>query len=121
MLPAPWLIYALGGGWGHLMRSLAFGRLAGRARPVTILCNSPYAAVIERHAGPAPEGCTLLPVLSAAEAAAQVSREWGCLVVDTFPRGLGGELAYMLPQYRAPKVLVHRDVNPAYVRAKSLD
>ena len=43
-LTEPWLIYALGGGWGHLVRSLSFGRIAAIHRRVIILCNSPYAA-----------------------------------------------------------------------------
>ena len=37
------------------------------------------------------------------------------LVVDTFPRGLGGELAPLLPGSRRRKVLVHRDLHPDYV------
>jgi hypothetical protein len=36
------------------------------------------------------------------------------LVVDTFPRGLAGELADLLPGIGCRKVLVHRDLNPRY-------
>jgi hypothetical protein len=50
------------------------------------------------------------------EAAARVSGEPpDVLVVDTFPRGLGGELALVLPSLRALKVLIHRDLKPEYV------
>jgi hypothetical protein len=41
--------------------------------------------------------------------------QFDVLVVDTFPRGLAGELAGLLPDIVAPKVLVHRDLNPRYV------
>jgi hypothetical protein len=41
--------------------------------------------------------------------------ELDVLVVDTFPRGLGGELAHLLPSLRASKILIHRDLNPEYV------
>jgi len=40
-----WLIYALGGGWGHLNRAIALGRIASRNRPVKILTNTPYDAI----------------------------------------------------------------------------
>ena len=43
-----------------------------------------------------------------------------CLIVDTFPRGIGGELAGLLGTLEARKVLVHRDLNPRYVEAASL-
>src|SRR5207237_1065899 len=46
---------------------------------------------------------------------------YDCLIVDTFPRGLGGELANILPQLKStPRILVHRNINPDYVRAKGL-
>jgi hypothetical protein len=38
-----------------------------------------------------------------------------CLIVDTFPRGLGGELAGVIDPLAATKVLVHRDLSPHYV------
>jgi UDP:flavonoid glycosyltransferase YjiC (YdhE family) len=43
-----------------------------------------------------------------------------CLIVDTFPRGIGGELADVLTTLDARKVLVHRDLNPRYVNAAGL-
>lgn len=55
-----WLIYALGGGWGHLMRALAFGRIAALYRPVTILSNSPYTANLLNSAAEE----ALLPVVA---------------------------------------------------------
>ena len=41
-----WLIYALGGGWGHLTRAVALASIAQRERPVRILTNSPYASIV---------------------------------------------------------------------------
>jgi hypothetical protein len=44
-----------------------------------------------------------------------------CLIVDTFPRGLGGELADILPQLsHLSKILIHRDLCLEYVLAKDL-
>ena len=106
-----WLIYAFGGGWGHLTRAVALARVAQRDRPVRILTNSPYAACIT-------DPVDIVPCSDAAHAIAESRPE--CLIVDTFPRGLGGELAGVLGTVDAPTVLVHRDLNPRYVAAKSL-
>ena len=50
-----WLIYALGGGLGHLSRAIALARVAARAagRTIRVLTNSPFAASvpIEREQG----------------------------------------------------------------------
>ena len=124
-----WLIYALGGGWGHLMRSLALGRIAAQTRPVTILTNSPYVAYLSNSPSPLVANCYIQAIPSQAtfretcDRVRQVvaSLYYDCLIVDTFPRGLGGELADILPQLKSiPRILVHRDLNPEYVRAKDL-
>ena len=44
-----------------------------------------------------------------------------CLIVDTFPRGLGGELVDALTSFVGTKVLVARDLNPRYVAAVGMD
>jgi len=47
--------------------------------------------------------------------------DYQCLIVDTFPRGLGGELAAILPELKTSlRVLIHRDINPEYVKVKNL-
>jgi predicted glycosyltransferase len=139
----PWLIYALGGGWGHLVRTLSLGRIAARHRPVIILCNSPYAKALVRYESfsrhqeifdfeeplPIVEGCYLhliSPTTSSQETRKQV-REiilgdfYECVIVDTFPRGLGGELVTILPSLKStPRILIHRDINPIYAQAKDL-
>lgn len=183
----PWLIYALGGGWGHLVRSLSFGRVAAIHRPVIILCNSPYAAhllqydasdrrlyaeqlltkeILTTYQGkeeddvsgllptlsiwpfskdlnftfedsktfvsseplPIIEGCYLhviSPIASSPAIKNQVRQmlseeAYECIIMDTFPGGIAGELAEILPQLSATKILVHRDINPDYVKAKDL-
>lgn len=124
-----WLIYAFGGGWGHLMRSLALGRIAAQTRPVTILTNSPYVAYLSNSLPALVANCYIQAIPSQAtftqtcDRVRQVvaSKYYDCLIVDTFPRGLGGELADILPQLKSiPRILVHRDLNPEYVRAKDL-
>lgn len=123
-----WLIYALGGGLGHLSRSLALARAAcRRGHQVRIVSNSPHAKDLPLQ-GPAWEGIRLFPLdpaLPPAEVGQVLERELGnpgvnLLLVDTFPRGLGGELASLLPSWKGPKFLVHRDLNPRYVHRYQL-
>ncbi|GHG78426.1 hypothetical protein [Comamonas sp. JC664] len=119
-----WLIYALGGGMGHLTRASALARAASqRGHGVVLLINTPFAPglPLEDVLGSRVEVLRLSPALGREGVGQVVAR---CLkdlrpdlfVVDTFPRGLGGELVPLLPKMRARKVLVHRDVNPAYVK-----
>jgi predicted glycosyltransferase len=90
---------------------------------VKIITNSPYAQHISN------EGCIIhcIPDDSDFSATCQQVREiilnTECdrLIIDTFPRGLGGELADILPQmHSTPRILIHRDINPDYVTAKNL-
>ena len=123
-----WLIYALGGGWGHLTRALALGRLAARGnRCVKILTNSLYTPCL-RHQLPG-VGCQLQLIAPDAqftqtcEQVQQILLNTPCdrLIVDTFPRGLGGELAEILPQLKnTPRILIHRDLKPKYVKQYGL-
>lgn len=86
-----WLIYALGGGWGHLTRALSLGRVAANHRKVRIITNSPYAQQINH------EGCLVhwIPDNNGFSATCIQVREillnthYDCLIIDTFPRGLG--------------------------------
>ncbi|WP_413200086.1 glycosyltransferase [Nostoc piscinale] len=118
-----WLIYALGGGWGHLNRALALGRIAAKNRKVTIITNSPYALKINH------ENCIVKYISEqtgfsvTCQQVREIILNTQCdrLIIDTFPRGLGGELADILPQLQAiPRILIHRDINPDYVNAKNL-
>jgi len=118
-----WLVYALGGGWGHLTRAAALARVA--RGPVRILTNSPYAGAVCARM-PELDIVALNPELPAARAREETVRRVeasgaACLIVDTFPRGLGGELATLLPKLGAVRVLIHRDLNPDYIRQKGLE
>lgn len=120
---ATWLIYALGGGWGHLTRSLSLGRIAARHHRVKILTNSPYATYLRD------ESCDVQVIAPDAGFAATceqvrdvlLNTQYDCLIVDTFPRGLGGELADILPQLKhIPRILIHRDISPVYIHRFAL-
>jgi hypothetical protein len=125
-----WLVYALGGGMGHLNRAVALSRAAVRDSgqgklmmppEIVLLTNSPFAETlpISDELG---EGYRVLKIsstLSRDKTAAEVtkliqSERFDTFVVDTFPRGLGGELATILPELDCRKILVHRDLNPKY-------
>ena len=122
------LVYALGGGLGHLTRGIAVARAAGR-RGIhsTILSNSPFAQSLP-VAGELQEHDqlgTISPQFDRDQVAARLSDilenlPFDLLVVDTFPRGLGGELADRLSQLSVPKVFVHRDLNERYAASYHL-
>jgi hypothetical protein len=107
-----WFIYALGGGWGHLTRAAALARVA--PCPVRILTNSPYASLVAMNAA---EIVAIDPNAEFDDAVRAVLREIeqarpSVLIVDTFARGLGGELINHLGTGK--RVLVQRDVAPKY-------
>jgi hypothetical protein len=105
-----WLIYALGGGWGHLTRACALARI----HPARILTNSP-------HAGAMRSGLDIVEVTTREDVIRELyAAAPNVFIVDTFPRGLGGELAEVLQSVEAFKVLVHRDLNPRYVESVGL-
>lgn len=118
-----WLIYALGGGWGHLTRALSLGRIAATQRKVRIITNSPYAPQVDH------ENCLLhwIPenagfFATCLQVQAILSQTtYDRLIIDTFPRGLGGELANTIPElHHIPRILIHRDINPDYITTKQL-
>ncbi|MEQ8279402.1 MAG: hypothetical protein RMA76_18355 [Deltaproteobacteria bacterium] len=111
-----WLYYALGGGLGHLTRAVALARQAARRGvEIEILTNSPYVSAV---AASGSANLRRFPIDVAPERVRDAVRTTPCdaLIVDTFPRGLGGELATLLDELTIPKVLVHRDLDPRYVR-----
>ena len=123
-----WCLYALGGGLGHLTRSLALARAAiARGDDVTLLANSPYAELlpVADELGSRGRLVSIPPAFNRDQVAEFVRRSltssvFDVLVVDTFPRGLAGELAELLPGLPGTKVLVHRDLNPRYVEQADL-
>jgi hypothetical protein len=119
------LYYALGGGLGHGMRALALARELARTMggQHVLLVNSPFAGTLRAAVDRVEIALrTLPPTASAAESGAWVlgqrdELQPDLLVVDTFPRGLGGELAEWLPGWSAGlKVLVSRVLPESYVR-----
>src|SRR5579872_3952416 len=84
--PSRWLIYALGGGFGHLTRACALARET-RDADVRILTNSPYVDWV-RAAEPGLDIVALHPAMPITEARVAVLRQIDaaapdCLVVDT--------------------------------------
>lgn len=125
-------LYAMGGGMGHLTRALALAKVAiERGHDVRILTNSPYARRLRCYSYELLNVAEHLTVdtisaeLDACEVRKSVlehvaGRKWDALLVDTFPRGIGGELATVLPDVRAPKFLIHRDISQQYVTQANL-
>ena len=89
------VIYAPGGGWGHLnrARTLSAQLSQGADRPV-IMTDSPYGGLHQS---------INLAILS------RMTRR-DTLIVDVFPCGPIGELIEMLDRCKVFKVLVARDI-----------
>lgn len=132
-----WLIYAMGGGWGHLTRSLSLAKAAAIRHHVLIISNCSYLDYMQND----PNWTRLTKGLSIeirncahfnsrdnkAELTELIEREVADLscstfIVDSFPRGLLGELQSVLScrKKTAKTVLVHRDLNPAYAEQYNL-
>ncbi len=133
-----WLIYAAGGGWGHLVRALSLARAAAKKYRIKILANSPYLRQITESAGwQQDEFSRKIEIINSNEFFAYGSKKesfrglvhselrkknYSCLVVDSFARGLMGELPELLKELnpRILKVMVQRDINPDYARKYAL-
>lgn len=119
---------------GHLTRALSLARQAARKGIRSrILCNSPFLpALLGGRCRPL---LLLDPLIEFVCVDSQLGREaltatslrevlrtqaQDVLIVDTFPRGIGGELAEILSSIQASKVFVHRDLSPEYVRQANL-
>lgn len=119
---APVVYYALGGGLGHLTRSIAILRqMVKRGLPDCVaLSNSPhhalYAAEGVRSAWVSPE--TGQPAGALAEWVMRQLARWRpqLLVVDVFPRGLLGELPPVLGRFAGRTALVLRRLREGYAR-----
>lgn len=117
------LLYALGGGLGHATRALALGRqLAARGARPHLLIGSPLAAALPLPGELGPGGAVTrldpargAPALRAAVRELIAGRRWDALVIDTFPRGLLGELPPLLAEAAALRVWVQRDLSPRYL------
>ncbi len=126
-MPArPCLLYhALGGGLGHGMRALALARQLSRrlgGRHVLVV-NTPFAPALAAAAR-AEAGLELLATAGGREEIVEfLTRRIALLhpdlwVIDTFPRGVVGELVPLLEGWSGcPRVLIARPLKPEYVRA----
>lgn len=100
-------------------------RAAAAHTRVSILTNSPYAELVKSAMRPL-DIRALDPSITVNEGRTAVLR-WlaeakaDVLVVDTFPRGLGGELPDALAGFSGLKVLVQRDLNPDYAAKYQLN
>ena len=99
----PALIYALGGGMGHLTRAVCLARRLG---PAVVLHSAP------RPLPSAPPGVVQRHVTAAEARAALATAEADLLVVDTFPAGVDGGLSEPLLRRFPRRALVRRYLRP---------
>lgn len=124
-----WLLYALGGGYGHVTRAVALGRRAAASGiEVHLLVNSSSAEHIPLQAELGRLGRIHLfrPHWNAARISIEVAQclkatTFDAIVVDCFPRGLAGELLPLLRMHDCPRILVHRDLSPRYLSTFDVD
>ena len=124
------LHYALGGGLGHLVRQLAIAQslqkqTASQSKS-TVVANSEFAPTVAQLITKETRSRVQFELLSPdclpAEAERVLDRllacqQFDCLIVDVFPRGLGGELVSCFGKHSVlPKVLVARNLPSAYLR-----
>ncbi len=125
------LYYALGGGLGHVVRAVSVARQVSRQAatgtrgPIRqrILVNTPFQRSARQLVAdlPGAELVSLCSHSSPDDARRFVrqqlsSSEPACLVVDTFPRGLGGEWPAVFAHWDCvPRVLISRQLPTDYV------
>jgi len=125
------LYYAFGGGLGHGVRTLALARqlarLAGGQH--RILLNTPFASTLRIGVAPEPliETQELFPQATPVQAQRFVRRaveacKPDVFIVDTFPRGLGGELVPLFSDWRyGIRILICRSLRAPYVEGYGLE
>jgi hypothetical protein len=119
---------------GHLQRSVALARAVKHRNDqsrsddfssrieMVVLTNSPFvdSLPLSAETGEDVHVIALNAKLNRDETVAGVRNvfsetEFDVLIVDTFPRGLGGELPDLIRDLRCPKILIHRDLNRRYI------
>ncbi len=124
-----WKIYALGGGLGHLQRSIALSRRAIRkGHYVDILCNSRFSKFIPWNNELKKSGSlTIIDNQASIEMTSSRVLKWimddnfDQLIVDTLPRGITGELVDIVKSIQKPKTFIHRDLKQKYVEKYNLN
>ena len=124
-----WMIYSLGGGLGHFQRALSLGRAATQfGYQVHIISNSRFLNCIpwRKEIDNSDFKLTVIPhsidriktISHVREILTNV--DYDRLIVDTFPRGIAGELPEIIDDLKIPKILASRFLNPAYVNKFNL-
>jgi len=123
-----YLIYGLGGGWGHLNRCLSLAQLLTKKTQVQLIINSPYFPYINNYINQLNQinifflnSQENINLITQQIRTIILKNDYNCLIVDTFPRGLGGELTQILSLLTVKKILIHRDLNPRYIKLKNIE
>lgn len=102
------LVYALGGGLGHLQRAIAISRRLKKSARVEILTNSPFSAFATN------EGLAVTTLsgqkdeIERSALRALEKAKADLIVVDTFPAGPTGELSRFEKTLPPKRCLIHR-------------
>ncbi len=105
------LIYALGGGLGHLQRAIALGRRLKKSCQLSIVTNSPFAHFAQK------EGLKTIQLSGSKKDIEDGVKELfsktsaDVLIVDTFPAGPTGELARLNTSLPKNRCLIHRSLH----------
>ncbi len=112
--------YAFGGGAGHVTRSIAVLRRLPPSVSAAAITQSPFSWLYDEAGLP----CRVLPSAEREpkKLAARLRDELHALgarvfVVDALPRGLFGEMPFLLPAFDGAKVFVGRYLKPTYLDA----
>lgn len=115
-MPMRLVYYALGGGLGHLTRTRAIieALLPRLPLEISLITNCRhYHLVFNNHT------LTITYVANqtqlATQLAAILASPFDLLIVDTFPRGLMGELTTHLKHISTPRILIQRYLNEEYL------
>ena len=135
------LYYALGGGLGHLTRTVSLARqlqqrldsqtnteLNSKSHQHAIVTNTPFTETLAKivDSEPGVSFTSLSPRLDPYRTATAIRElhdqfQPNVMIVDTFPRGLGGDLVELFQSTRHHlRVLISRQLPQEYVKAKQL-
>ena len=127
-----WVIYAAGSGWGHLTRAVSLARVAAEKRSIQIISSSPAAdSIVHSKAWEEFKQNKAISIHaehrnndSFASMVQEIlgAHSYSCLIVDTFPRGILGEMEQFFgsKEINFKRVFVHRDISPDYVSKYAL-
>ncbi|MDA7541202.1 hypothetical protein N8639_00010 [bacterium] len=118
------MVYAAGGGYGHCVRALSLSRAAKKEntkRKVALVANqsavarlAPIARSSQIELFGLNDDCSVQSFRDQSKQLLSRLR-FSSLIVDSFPRGIVGELTDVISSHEYSKVLVHRDISPEYL------